>query len=298
MTTINRNVVNPRRVNISNITSKSVSLIQSSVDRLSQNLQSGADWLLHANEKYAQNQMPGQREATIFTINAGHTILSGFAQLPGALANPIRTINAAFWSSAEATDSFLRMNDTPARISIPAAANRLANSSSDDLARGGGKLFGHVVMAITPMELAAGARMSSFGKSGYVTAAESTVPSQLARGAADEVTWLAENGLTKNNQVWRPLPADIDSVTFKAIVGDAKFTPGGKPVGTIFDVTEGGFTEYKSGKSMLESSYQLRLQTYRSVTTETPFSIVTSRPVNPRFQQSLDFWGVNVVTPK
>ncbi|MCA3078637.1 MAG: hypothetical protein ING71_07615 [Rhodocyclaceae bacterium] len=94
------------------------------------------------------------------------------------------------------------------------------------------------------------------------------------------------------------MASDIDSATFKAIVGDAKFTPGSKPVGTIFDVTKGGFTEYKSGASMLDSSYQLRLQTYRSVTTETPFSIVTSRPVNPRFQQSLDFWGVNVVPPK
>jgi hypothetical protein len=66
----------------------------------------------------------------------------------------------------------------------------------------------------------------------------------------------------------------------------------------FFDVTKGGYLEYKSGASMLDSSYQLRLQTYRSVTTETPFSIVTTRPVNPRFQQSLDFWGVNVVPPK
>lgn len=57
-----------------------------------------------------------------------------------------------------------------------------------------------------------------------------------------------ENGLTKSNQVWRPLAADIDSVTFKEIVGDAKFTPDGKPVGTIFDVTKGGFTEYKKSE--------------------------------------------------
>lgn len=129
-------------------------------------------------------------------------------------------------------------------------------------------------------------------------AAESGVPGQFARGAADEAAWLAENGLTKNNQVWRPAAADIESATFKAIVGEAKYTPGGKPIGTIFDVTKNGFTEYKSGASMLDPSYQLRLQTYRSVTTETPFSIVTTRPVNPRFQQSLDFWGINVVPPK
>lgn len=91
------------------------------------------------------------------------------------------------------------------------------------------------------------------------------MPEQLARGAADEATWLAKNGLTKNNKVWRPAAAEIDSAPFRAIVGDAKYTAGGKPVGTIFDVTKGGFTEYKSGSSVLDSSYQLRLQTYRSV---------------------------------
>ncbi|MBX9644171.1 MAG: hypothetical protein K2W91_08750 [Novosphingobium sp.] len=130
---------------------------------------------------------------------------------------------------------------------------------------------------------------------GCSVAAETAVPGQLARGTADEAAWLAETGLAKNTRVWRPTTTEIDSATFRAIVGDAKYTAGGKPVGTIFDVTKGGFMEYKSGSSMLDSSYQLRLQTYRSVTTETPFSIVTTRPVNPRFQQSLDFWGVNVV---
>lgn len=75
-----------------------------------------------------------------------------------------------------APDGYLRMNDTPARISIPTAANRLASSSSDDLARGSGKFIGNVAMAITPMELAAGAKMSSFGKSGYVVAAEGGSP--------------------------------------------------------------------------------------------------------------------------
>lgn len=129
-------------------------------------------------------------------------------------------------------------------------------------------------------------------------AAKGAVPEQLARGEADEAVWLAENGLTKNNKVWRPRPEEIDSATFRAIVGEAKYTAGGKPVGTIFDVTKDGFTENKSGSSVLDSSYQLRLQTYRSVTTKTPFSIVTTRPINSRFQQSLDFWGVNVVPPK
>lgn len=50
-------------------------------DSFSQSLQSGADWLLRANEANARGQIAGQRAATIFTANAGHAILSGFAQM-------------------------------------------------------------------------------------------------------------------------------------------------------------------------------------------------------------------------
>ena len=116
----------------------------------------------------------------------------------------------------------------------------------------------------------------------------------LAAGVADEAAWLAEIGAPKNTALWRPSAADIDSAAFNVIVGPTKYTAGGKPVGTIFDVTKGGFKEFKSGSSMLDSSYQLRLQTYRSLKTDTPFSIVTTRPVNPTFQQWLDRWGVTV----
>lgn len=89
----------------------------------------------------------------------------------------------------------------------------------------------------------------------------------------------------------------MESALFAVIVGPAKFTRGGKPVGTIFDVSGPGFTERKSGSSVLDSSYQLRLQTYRAVSTHAPFTISTTRPVNPSFQQWLDSWGVAVTKP-
>ncbi len=50
----------------------------------------------------------------------------------------------------------------------------------------------------------------------------------------------------------------------------------------------------KNGSSVLDSSYQLRLQTYGSLINDMPFTIYTSRPVNPAFQGYLTRWGVSV----
>jgi hypothetical protein len=109
---------------------------------------------------------------------------------------------------------------------------------------------------------------------------------------------LVELGIPKDNTVWRPTQADMDSAAFKVIVGEPKFTPGGLPKGTIFDGTLGGNLEIKGGSSTLDSTYQLRLQTYRSLKTNTPLTIETTRPINPSFKEWLDRWGVSVVRPK
>lgn len=90
----------------------------------------------------------------------------------------------------------------------------------------------------------------------------------------------------------------MDSAAFKVIVGEPEFTPGGLPKGTIFDGTLGGNLEIKGGSSMLNSTYQLRLQTYRSLKTNTPLTIETTRPINPTFQNWLNRWGVSVARPK
>jgi hypothetical protein len=64
--------------------------------------------------------------------------------------------------------------------------------------------------------------------------------------------------------------------------------------GTIFDATEAGFLEIKSGASALTSTYQLRLQTYLSVLKSQPYIIRTTRPINPAFGDWLKRWGVKV----
>jgi filamentous hemagglutinin len=56
------------------------------------------------------------------------------------------------------------------------------------------------------------------------------------------------------------------------------------------DTTAG--VEIKGGSSVLDSSYQLRLMTYRALVTGESLTIKTTRPVNPTFADWLARWGV------
>ena len=84
------------------------------------------------------------------------------------------------------------------------------------------------------------------------------------------------------------------------IVGTPKYTASGDLVGTIYDgANPAGLAELKNGSSVLDSSYQLRLQTYGALANDTPLTIYTDRPVNPVFLDYLTRWGVTVqATPK
>lgn len=119
----------------------------------------------------------------------------------------------------------------------------------------------------------------------------------LKAGVDFEARQLAELGLPKNTTVWRPTVEQTQSAAFKVIVGEAKYTKGGVLKGTILDATDAGFVELKGGSSVLESSYQLRLQTYRSLIEGQPYTIRTTRPINPTFQDWLQRWGVKVERP-
>ena len=67
--------------------------------------------------------------------------------------------------------------------------------------------------------------------------------------------------------------AQIESTAFKVIVGDLSTQPEA-PVGTVYDATVGnGLGEIKIGTSVLDSSSQLRLQTYGAIVNNTPFAI-------------------------
>jgi RHS repeat-associated protein len=119
----------------------------------------------------------------------------------------------------------------------------------------------------------------------------------MRAGQTFETEILAAQNLEKNTGVWRPTPAQIDSAAFKLIVGEAEYTPRGLARGTILDSVEGGFLEIKGGASALESTYQLRLQTYRSLIENTPFTIQTTRPVGIEFGQWLNRWSVSIHPP-
>lgn len=105
----------------------------------------------------------------------------------------------------------------------------------------------------------------------------------FTQGKAAEEKILKLLQLDKNKELWRPNDEQIESNKFKEIVGAIKYTKRGLYKGTVLDSTECGYTEIKSGKSPLRASYQLRLQTYKSVIDERPFTIYTDRPANKEF---------------
>jgi len=120
------------------------------------------------------------------------------------------------------------------------------------------------------------------------------VPPQLLSGQAAEAGQLAALNST-GKVTFTPTPDQVNSAAFNLIVGQPKYTPSGDLVGTIYDgSTMSGLAELKNGSSPLDSSYQLRLQTYGSLINNTPLTIYTSRPVNPTFGQWLSNWGVSV----
>jgi hypothetical protein len=123
---------------------------------------------------------------------------------------------------------------------------------------------------------------------------EGTVPAPLASGQAAEVRALGALRFSKNKEIWRPSPAQIESSEFKRIVGLPRYTDRGFPRGTVVDSDDTELAEIKSGRSLLRPTYQLRLQTYRAVAEERALKIYTSRPVDADFGEWLGPWGVEI----
>ena len=123
------------------------------------------------------------------------------------------------------------------------------------------------------------------------------MPGHIAGGRLHESTRLSELGRRPNTQVWRPSQADVESAAFEVIVGKPKYTRGGLCRGTVLDSVDGGLHEIKGGASRLGSTYQLRLQTYRSLREGVPLHLDTTRPINPTFAEYLRRWGVVVTRP-
>ena len=129
---------------------------------------------------------------------------------------------------------------------------------------------------------------------GAAPPAEGSVPRPLASGQAAEVRALGALRFSKNTEIWRPSPAQIESSEFKRIVGLPRYTDRGFPRGTVVDSVETELAEIKSGRSVLKPTYQLRLQTYRAVAEERALRIYTSRPVAADFGEWLGPWGVEI----
>jgi len=116
-------------------------------------------------------------------------------------------------------------------------------------------------------------------------------PGQLKVGKDWETDQLARLGKPSNTKTWRPTEDQIRSAAFNVVVGPAKYTRSGKPVGVKVDSIG---LELKHGTKALESSYQLRLMTYRSLVTGEQLVIRTTRTPNAEFAAWLQRWGVKV----
>ena len=161
-----------------------------------------------------------------------------------------------------------------------------------------GDLMSMPIVGVSAARSLLGSATARVGTSTAARLAPSAVPSHLTAGRAYHAERVAAFGAAENTAVWRPTMQQTETAAFRVVVGQPSFTPGGLPVGTTIDVTQGGLLEFKSGSSVLNSSYQLRLQTYQSLIENTPYTIETTRPINPTFQGYLQRWGVNVRRPQ
>jgi hypothetical protein len=116
----------------------------------------------------------------------------------------------------------------------------------------------------------------------------------LTSGQAAEALALEALRLSKNTAVWRPTAEQVHSPAFKDIVGHPKYTSTGLARGTVLDSVESGLSEIKSGSSTLDSTYQLRLQTYRALVEKQSLTIYTNRPVDADFGRWLNPRGVQI----
>jgi len=178
-----------------------------------------------------------------------------------------------------------------------------------------GGLWHTGLAVVSAFGLRAGLKGSALGKAGSTVDETSalakvadetpaTASNPLRAGVEFEAQQLTELGLPKNTTVWRPTMDQTQSAAFKVIVGEAKYTKGGLLKGSILDATETDLLEIKDGSSVLDSTYQLRLQTYRFHVENAertaknlpplPYTIRTTRPINQTFCDWLQRWGVKV----
>ena len=125
---------------------------------------------------------------------------------------------------------------------------------------------------------------------------KSTTP--FEQGRIEEKIQIDADGRIKNTDTFRPTTEQINSAEFEEIVGNPKYTNTGKVKGTIVDMHGSTNVEIKSGKSPLNSSYQLRLQIYQSYIEGVPYELRTSRPVSKTLDDLITKYGGRITPMK
>ncbi len=135
-------------------------------------------------------------------------------------------------------------------------------------------------------------RLTGSVNSSQVDALKSArMQAKFEMGRAVEARQLEVSGLTKTTQVYRPGLRQANSKLFKAVVGEAKWQNGVLKGTTPEAVQPGYFLEIKQGRSMLYSTYQIRLQTYYAVRTGRGLVIRTNRPISRSLAAYMKKWG-------
>ena len=120
------------------------------------------------------------------------------------------------------------------------------------------------------------------------------IPGPLVSGLAAEALALEALKISKNTAVWRPTPEQIHSLAFKTIVGVPPGIPQQDwPAEPSLTASNQDFGN-QIGVSTLDSTYQLRLQTYRALVEKQPLTIYTNRPVDVDFGRWLNPRGVQI----
>lgn len=166
-----------------------VSDIRGGLDTASSWSQGHLDGGLKFVEKQAQNLPAGDRFRLIAAANFTHTLLSGVAQIPSALAHPWETVKAPFIGAAQGVDHMLAINAIPAKDYIPAKLDQLANTSADDWARATGKT-GATLM---PTKFLPGAKFAPELKYADAPIAYGTPFKQLSKKGRSELLDMVDN---------------------------------------------------------------------------------------------------------
>jgi len=117
----------------------------------------------------------------------------------------------------------------------------------------------------------------------------------LTDGREAEERILKDLNLGKNKIIWRPTQEQIESPLFKKIVGVCQYTKQGIHKGTVLDSTDGGYTEIKSGSSMIYPTRQIRLQTFKATIDEKTLTIYTDRPISDELKRWSKTYGVKLM---